>query len=376
MQRASGTKVGLARCFVAALLAAFIATNLPAFAQAPLPDTPEAFGVVLMNWAAKYGVQQALVAVRREGRIVYRSAIGGANPNAAVHLASLSKAITGACTATLIRDGKLAFDTPLSSALARFFAAYGKPADTRLAKVTVEQLLTHRAGFGSNVDNADPVIGPNLVAYLKVNSARQPPKPVLLANAFKTRLPYEPGTQYAYSNTAYLVLGAIIEQATGKPYFSYCSDVVLRPLGVTGGFEPAWQVLGAYGGWRMAADGYLSILDLFDATDQRLGTGVKKWMLSSEGKTTAPDSPVWYGLGTNVREAGGGVNVWHWGSWRYNLTGAKDGVLKASFVTFAVRANDGAAWFVYASPRVEFGAPRLELDRALFNAYRAVKRWN
>ena len=44
---------------------------------------------------------------------------------APVLLASLSKAITGACVATLVRDGKLAFDTPLSKALAKFFKANG-----------------------------------------------------------------------------------------------------------------------------------------------------------------------------------------------------------------------------------------------------------
>ena len=77
-----------------------------------------------------------------------------------------------------------------------------------------------------------------------------------------------------------------------------------------------------------------------------------------------------------MRKAGGGVNVWHWGSWRYNITGAVDGVLKSSFVTYAARANEGTAWFVQATPRVDPGAPRRELDRGLFEAYRAVKNWN
>jgi CubicO group peptidase (beta-lactamase class C family) len=231
------------------IVAGILFFPLTALAIDPPLDTPEAFGVALKNWATKYGVQQALVAVRRGGRIVYRSAVGGANPNAAVHLASLSKAITGACTATLIRDGKLAFDTPLSSALGKFFATYGKPADTRLAKVTVEQLLAHRAGFAGNVDHADPVTGPNLVAYLKVNSARQSPKPVLLANAFKVPLRREPGTQYVYSNTAYLVLGAVIEEVTGQPYLSYCRDAVLAPLGVTGEFTPDHHVTQVASSW-------------------------------------------------------------------------------------------------------------------------------
>ena len=65
--------------------------------------------------------------MRRDGRTVHQAGIGGANPAGAYLLASLSKAITGACIATLVRDGKLDFDTPLSKALAKFFTANGRP---------------------------------------------------------------------------------------------------------------------------------------------------------------------------------------------------------------------------------------------------------
>src|SRR5712671_4931738 len=192
--------------FIAALTAALIAASNPAAAQTPLPDTPDAYGVVLKNWAARHGAQRAIVVVRREGRIVYRSAVGGADPTAAVHLASLSKAITGACVATLIRDGKLAFDTPLSASLRKFFADHGRPADKRLPGVTVAQLLTHRAGFAGNPDHGDLVTGPNLSAYLRVNSATEPPKPALLITAFKSTLLHQPGSKNSYSNTGYLAL--------------------------------------------------------------------------------------------------------------------------------------------------------------------------
>ncbi len=287
-----------------------------------------------------------------------------------------SKTITGACIATLIRDRKLAFDTPLSTSLAKFFAAHGKPVDPRAAGVTIAQLLTHRAGFSGNADDNDVATVRKLVAYLRENSARQPPKPELLITAFKTPLPHQPGSDFVYSNTGYLVLGAIIEEATGKPYLSYCREAVLAPLGVTGDFDPDWQVLGAYGGWRMVGEAFLPILDLFAAQDQRLGSEVKKWMLSPQDKTVSSDGQVWYGLGTNVRKAGAGVNIWNWGSWRFNLTGAKDGTLRASFTTFAVRENAGTSWFVQATPQVEVGPPRQELDRALFDAFGAIKRWN
>src|SRR5229473_2599181 len=114
---------GHLRHVMATLLAMTVAT---AVAQIRLPDTPEAFGAALKTWAARHKAAQAFVVVRRGGRIVHRSSVGGIDPGAPVHLASLSKAITGACIATLIRDGKLAFDTTVSSALTKFIARHGK----------------------------------------------------------------------------------------------------------------------------------------------------------------------------------------------------------------------------------------------------------
>src|SRR5262245_50775720 len=122
------------RHLMAAVPALTAAAVCAAAAQSPLPDTPEAFGVALKTWATAHKVAQAFVVVRRDGRIVHRSAIGGIDPKAPVHLASLSKAITGACIATLIRDGKLALDTPVSSALAKFIARHGRLADPRFAR--------------------------------------------------------------------------------------------------------------------------------------------------------------------------------------------------------------------------------------------------
>src|SRR5215204_3796150 len=95
-------------------------------------EPPQVFGEALKNWAAAHKIKRAFIIVRRNGRVVHTSALGGAVPGAPVHLASLSKAITAACVATLVRDGKLAFDTPVSVALAKFIAAHGAPRDRRL----------------------------------------------------------------------------------------------------------------------------------------------------------------------------------------------------------------------------------------------------
>jgi len=358
---------------MAAVLLSMVATGGSAVAQTPLPETPDAFSTVLKSWAARHRAAQAFVVVRRDGRIIHRSAVGGIDPNAPMHLASLSKAITGACIATLIRDGKLAFDTPVASALAKFIAQHGRLQDPRLARVTVAQLLTHRAGFGTK--NSDPASGPALVQYLRTNTASARPTPAFLAWAINQKLENDPGAKFVYSNTGYLALGAVIEEASGGQYAPHCRNAVLAPLGAKAELEPRWRVMWSYGGWRMAAEDYLTFLDLFDAQDRRLGAAAKSWMLDPTDKSTG--GQLWYGLGTIMRQDEHGVSIRHFGSWAYNMTGGKDGGLHTSFLTFAARQSDGTAWFVYVTPRVEQeGKPGQELAADLFAAYRAVKRWN
>ena len=359
------------------VMAALIALTIPGAvaARAEAAGTPAAFGEVLKTWTVKHRIKRAFIVVRRDGRTVYTSTWGGAKPDKPVHLASLSKAITGACIATLVRDGKLDFATPVSQALEKFIAAHGQPRDPRLAHVTVAQLLTHRAGFATG-DDDDPATGHNLDVYLKTHTSRAPPKPSLVAAALRAKLAHDPGAQYGYGNAAYLLLGAMIEEVSGKSYLGYCREAVLAPLAINGDFEPAWRVSSAMGGWRMKAADYLAFLDLFAVDNSQLGAGAKEWMLAPDGKHAPFDATAWYGLGTLMRKADRGLDVWHWGSWDYTPDKGERGTVRTSFVAHAMRLSDGTAWFVHAEPRVEEGAPRRELADGLLNAYRSVKNWN
>jgi CubicO group peptidase (beta-lactamase class C family) len=261
----------------------------------------------------------------------------------------------------------MTFETPLSTTLARFIAAHGAPRDDRVGRLTIAQLLTHRTGFATS-DDEDPASGRNLDAYLTKHSSREPPRPALTAAVLRARLVREPGLVYAYGNAGYFLLGAIIAEASGRSYLDYCQDAVLKPVGAQGDLDPAWRVSSSMGGWRMRGEDYLKVLDLFAADDTRLGETAKRWMADRQGKSVPFDSAAWYGLGTLMRQAGRGHDVWHWGSWDYTPEPGAKGTVRTSFVAYAKRFADGTAWFVYAEPRQEEGAPRQELDRALERA--------
>ena len=322
-------------------------------------------------WMAKYGQRTGGMVVLHGGQPVREVAMGRLAAGAPVPLASLSKAITGVCIAGLIDRGRLSFDTPLSQALARTFARTGPPADPRLLGVTISQLLVHRAGFAKE----DAVNAP-LGTYLRSNTAQRTAFDTQLKWMLHQRLAFAPGTRNAYSNGGYLILGAVIEEASGRDYEDYCRETVLLPLGARdASLDPAWRIMSSYGGWRMPLADYGRFYQAFAAHNPAIGPRARAWMMSPEGKQV--DGGVHYGLGTFVRPTKvGGGNFWHWGAWTYTLPGAYDGPLKASYSTFAVRwgAID-VNIVVYTEPALGEGRGQGELDRTLGDAAGAVKSW-
>jgi len=343
----------------------------------PLPNpagTPEALTQVLRDWMAKHRIERASITVRRAGETVHQAGIGE-DPKAPVLLASLSKAITGACVATLVRDGKLTFETPVSTALAKFIARYGKPADPRLERVTVGQLLTHRSGFASNSDSEDAASRAVLDAYLAKHSSREAPGPEYVRLMLATPLLRKPGADFAYSNGGYLLLGAIIEEAAGRGYEDYCRAAVLAPAGASGALDPVLTALWSYGGWRMTGADYLAFYETFDPRVSRLGTRAFEWMASRPGKTYGRTSyPVWYGLGVRQRDRGQGLEIWHTGSWSRRLPPDSTGTRSANTSTLAFRSADGLSLFVHSAPLVR-GNARNELLDELIRTARSVTTW-
>jgi CubicO group peptidase (beta-lactamase class C family) len=334
------------------------------------------------HWMTMNGRGAGGIAVMHRGRLAHQAVMGGEAPDNAVPLASLSKAVTGVCIAGLIDRGRLAFDTPLSQALARTFARLGAPADPRFPSITIGQLLVHRAGFdragSSQVEAGDLVTGP-LGSYLRGATATRPSIDEQMRWVLRRRLPLAPGERYAYTNAAYLVLGAVIEEASGQDYESYCRTATLAPLGVQrAALDPRWRILSSYGGWRMPLADYGRFYQAFAANNPAIGPAARRWMMSPDGKTIGAGAGAHYGLGTLVRPTPGGGNFWHWGSWNFNLTGAYDGPLHIAYATFSVRwsAIDVNIAVYMDSVPPDGGTARNELDGALGAAVHKVTRWS
>lgn len=325
------------------------------------------------GWMAKHDRKTGGLAVLRGGKLVHEAVAGRVSAGMPVQMASLSKAVTAVCVAGLIEQGKFGFDTPLAQLLPRTFARLGQPADPRLLQVTVGQLLVHRAGYRRADNDPDPTTG-KLGAYLVHATATRTAFDDQMKALLRQKLQLAPGERYAYTNATYLILGAVIEEATGQDYETWCRQSTLKPLGVTTAtLDPTWRILASYGGWRMSLADYGRFYQAFAIGSPAIGATARRWMMSPEGKEVGGGAH--YGLGTDVRPVRGGANFWHGGRWTFSLTSGFDGPLSASFSTFAVRFG---AWDVnyvtYTEPATE-GPMRGELDRTMGEAIRNVKTW-
>jgi CubicO group peptidase (beta-lactamase class C family) len=365
---------------VTVVLAAYVTLPEGALAQAYASTAPAAdtlsvgaapYGAVFDQWVAKRRPTQAILVVRRDGKTVFAKG-AGADPMAPTMIASLSKPITGACVATLIRDGKVTFTTRLREGLSRFFRRYGTPADRRLEGVTVEQLLVHRSGLMGNGED-DPIYGVmNNRAYTGKGylGAIQA---VLSEYLVKLHLIRPPGTKYAYSNTGYEVLSAMIEERTGQSYEAYCREAVFAKLGIAPPhLHPDWRMLSGAGGWYVPGPDYLAFLDIFSPSHPFLPDGVKRWIDQAQTKWSPGNTDRWYALGVNTWAGSGRWTVSHGGILNSDGMSPEGRPTEASVVSHAYRASDGTAVFIALnwSPHAQHDLD--ELREEVGNAHKIV----
>jgi CubicO group peptidase (beta-lactamase class C family) len=135
-------------------------------------------------------------------------------PDVRYRIGSVTKQFTAALILLLQQDGRLNVEDPVSKYLRDFPAAW--------SEVTIFELLHQTSGIPNFT--ADP----NFPVWA---AAAHAPKEVLSLVKDKP-LEFEPGSRFAYSNTNYELLGAVIEAASGKTYGELLRTRLLEPLGL------------------------------------------------------------------------------------------------------------------------------------------------
>lgn len=323
---------------------AFASPEAPPPAQTALTGV-DRYGAVFDDWVARRHPNTAILVVRRGGKTVFAKG-HNADPLKPTMIASLSKPITGACVATLVRNRKVSFTTRLREAIPRFFRRYGAPVDPRLDDVTVEQLLVHRSGLAGNEDH-DPIYGVVNKRAVSGKGYLATIRSMLGEYLTKLHLIRDPGKKYSYSNTGYEVLSAMIEERTGRSYEDYCRDAVFGKLGIAEPkLHPDWRILSGAGGWYIPGPDYLSFFDIFSPSHPFLSDTVKSWIDRAQTKWTPENRDRWYSLGVNAWAGAGRWTVSHGGILNSRGRDPEGQPTEASVVSHVFRSPDGTAVFI------------------------------
>lgn len=161
------------------------------------------------------------IAVVKQGRVIYSRGYGfasielqdGVRDSTLYEIGGITKEFTAASILQLVDDGRISLDDPLSKFV---------PGFPRAKDITVRELLNMTSGIPDYTDQPD---------FAKsVQNSTTPAD--IVATLKGLPLDFEPGTQWEYSNTNYVLLGMVIERASAKSYGNYLFDSVFRTLGM------------------------------------------------------------------------------------------------------------------------------------------------
>ena len=267
----------------------------------------------------------ATVLVAKDGQVLYRKAYGLANlelgipmkPENVFELGSITKQFTAVAILMLEEQGKLSIGDKLS----KYISDYPEG-----EKVTIEHLLNHTSGIQSYTD---------MQSFM--SQARVDMTPTELIDVFKNEpMNFQPGEQWRYNNSGYILLGYIIEEVSGMSYEDFVEKNIFEKLGMENSYygsktevikNRAWGYQPTEGGYQNA--NYLSMTlpyaagSLMSTVDDML-----KWeqaihnntLISESSKQRAfsnsklnNDNPTYYGYGWSIDEIQGVPTIEHGG---------------------------------------------------------------
>jgi CubicO group peptidase (beta-lactamase class C family) len=319
----------------------------------------------------------AAVLIVKDGRVVFEHGYGvmdlrtrrGIDARTNFRLASVTKQFTAAAVMLLVRDGNLRYEDSLTGSFPDF-PEYGQA-------ITIRHLLNHTSGLPDYEDLMPPADSTLPMEQVQIKDAG-----VLELLKRQDSGKFVPGAQWAYSNSGYVLLGLVVEKASGRPFAEFLRDRIFAPLKMTGtvAYEHgkndvpnrAYGHTREGGRWRETdqsptsatlGDGgiYSSLSDLlkWDETLRRhtlLSELEMRPALTpvcvSEGPPTEPDgAPAAYGFGWFLNPWKRHARMWHYGE-------------TAGFRTAIQRFTDDGLTVIILCNRTDFDARALALKAA------------
>lgn len=281
------------------------------------------------------GIPGVSVMIARGGETLFKQGFGHANvelgtpatPQSVYQIGSLGKTFTAVGVMLLVEDGKLALDESITHYLPEA-PAHWKP-------VTLRTLVGMRSGIA---DYEEASLGGDSEAAIDLR--RDYTDAELVTRLARSPLIFAPGTRIQYSNSNYVVLGALITKIAGEPYTDFLARRLFGPVGMNTARKASLQALipnRADGYWREEG---LRNADWVSPTLYSTGDGglmmsvndLEAWhrlLTAKSGGVSEIPRRMWpvapfldgshplirYALGWQSQEAGGVAVVGHGGTW-------------------------------------------------------------
>ena len=216
-------------------------------------------GVVLVAHADKRVFEKAYGLADRDRQVPNRL-------QTPFQYASVGKMFTAVAVAQLVEAGKLSLDRTVADYLPEF-------ASKEAGSVTLQQLLTHQSGILDYFEASEE--------FERVQGSDNPQRDYLQVFADQP-LRFEPGKRFEYSNSNFILLGAIIERVSGLSFEKYIDENVFAPAGMTSTtLDPRGrgELPPAHGYTEMGEDGKMTpgtrrFIDLSQGRGSAAGGGV------------------------------------------------------------------------------------------------------
>ena len=269
-----------------------------------------------------------VIQIMQDNTLVYANALGLAQSEEHTKLSlkdnlqigSVTKQFTAAAILLLAEQGKL----KLSDTLDKFLPDY----PTGQYKITLKQMLNHTSGLPNYLENSETMQRAKTYAELDV----------VVKQLAKDEMAFAPGSQHKYSNTAYILLGKVIEIVSQQSYQAFMQKHIFAKAGLKNTYvvtskNKQSQVIGYTRvpenpddyfmaelvdySWIHAAGAIASTVNDMAKWNQALVTGKvispKSYQLMTSVTKLNDGSEVPYGLGVDVYSISGQLAISHRG---------------------------------------------------------------
>ncbi|HPF65070.1 serine hydrolase [Lentimicrobium sp.] len=295
------------------------------FSNSMMAQNTEAAMDQIIESAYKPGEPGATVLVAKNGEVIYRKAFGMANlelgvpmkPEMVFEIGSITKQFTAVSILMLMEQGKLS----LNDDITKFIPDY----PTQGHNITIHHLLTHTSGIKSytGMQEWQPLW-------------RKDMSPAEMIDVFKNQpMDFAPGEKFLYNNSAYFLLGYIIEKASGLTYEQFLEDNIFKPLEMNNSYYGSHKkIIPNRAAGYQNQDGftnaeYLSLTQPYSAGSIMSNVDdMLKWQnavrdnklvmastiqLAFKGYSTNENKPFHYGYGWGLNEINGSPTLEHGG---------------------------------------------------------------